>query len=733
MAGMIIFDPAPQLAIDASHTLYAPKGMQHPKDGLIFTVQLHNGVLLENDTVLFDDADQRQKVVDRYAAKYHLPPDPLGAVFMAMGDMVDTEIRYHNSLHVHSDPNQRYAMDAEGMYLVHNDGTRTPLTDFPVTMLAKITYDDGTGKLTQHMEIEATVRGRTTQHIISARDFSRMEWPIEILGPEAKIHVVPSVEKHLRSAIQTCSPAIATRTIFRHTGWREVDNQWHYLHSDGSITKEGFCTTVSVDLAGALASYRLPVPPTDPTRRREVFRASLALRTLAPGGGMMTILGATYVAPLRAFLGGHPPDFVTWITGASGRFKTEYAVLGLQHFGADFTSRTVPASFIDTGNSLERVSHAAKDALLLIDDYYPATDRQTRDAMDRAAGRLLRSIGNQTGRSRMQADTTLRPDLPPRCVALATGEHLPAGLSTNARLFLQHIDTPEDLATCKKHLTAAQDTKDCYSEAMACFLQWIAQHRSRLAHELPLLFRLLRDTAAALGTHAREPGHAAHLQLGWRVFTACAVDVGALTAEEREAILQETWKHLQALAIEQGALLHTDTTVQRFVGLLMSGFAAKRIYLRALDDQPPVQDGPETWGWTTRTIEGWQGRTDTVYDPGQAKMLGYLDAEYLYLLPEPLQEYLAQASRAADQTWHVDAKTLYRELDEAQLLTIKTGKKWPERVWGKTIQRRTIRVLHIKRTPLGALHSPDCDDDDPEAHPSIATDNDHESDHGIAI
>jgi hypothetical protein len=318
---------------------------------------------------------------------------------------------------------------------------------------------------------------------------------------------------------------------------------------------------------------------------------------------MVTILGATYVAPLRPFLLDHPPDFVGWIAGPSGRFKTEYAVLGMQHFGADFTSRNVPASFIATGNSLERLIYAAKDALFLVDDYYPAADRRTRDAMDLTAGRLLRSIGNQTGRPRMNPDTTLRPDLPPRGVALATGERLPEGHSTNARLLFQPVDLPADPEALTKALTRAQEAKRCYSEAMAFYLQWIAQHWEELHTKIPPRFRTLRTEAATLGTHAREPGHIAHLQLGWSVFTACAVEARALTAPEREALLAETFAHGQGLASAQGALLQSETTVTRFLGLLISGFAGKRIYVCTLNDEPPVSDTPESWGWSLRTVQ----------------------------------------------------------------------------------------------------------------------------------
>jgi hypothetical protein len=132
----------------------------------------------------------------------------------------------------------------------------------------------------------------------------------------------------------------------------------------------------------------------------------------------------------------------------------------------------------------------------------------------------------------------------------------------------------------------------------------------------------------------------------------------------------------------------------------MSGFAAKRLYVRALNDEPPVEDVPEAWGWSTRTIEGWQGHTHTVYEPGHAKMVGYLDADYLYLLPDPLREYLAHASRSADQAWPVDAATLYRELDEANLIESHRADTITKRLKLKKIHGHPTRLLWVRRARL---------------------------------
>ena len=98
---------------------------------------------------------------------------------------------------------------------------------------------------------------------------------------------------------------------------------------------------------------------------------------------------------------------------------------------------TLPASFVATANALERLTFATKDALLVCDDYFPARNKREADSMGQTADRLLRGVGNGSGRPRMRHDTTLRPGpAPARRDAGHGGNASPRGHSTNARLFL---------------------------------------------------------------------------------------------------------------------------------------------------------------------------------------------------------------------------------------------------------------------------------------------------------
>src|SRR5262249_46524061 len=290
------------------------------------------------------------------------------------------------------------------------------------------------GALRKSFEIEGIVNKRIIHCSVAAQDFSAMGWVAAQLGAEAVLAAGHGLKDHARAAMQHCSRDIAHRHVYEHLGWCLVQGQRCFLHGGGALTAHGLRDDVAVTLSGALARYRFPAPPTGADCVTAV-QASLALRSLLSEHGMAPLLGSTYLAPLRALLMPEPPDFTVWIQGRSGLFKSELAALIQAHWG-DFSRTSLPARFVATGNALERLLFATKDALLVCDDYFPAGNRREAEAMDQTAARLLRGVGNGSGRPRMQRDTTMQPDLPPRGLSLATGERLPEGHSTNARLFL---------------------------------------------------------------------------------------------------------------------------------------------------------------------------------------------------------------------------------------------------------------------------------------------------------
>jgi hypothetical protein len=705
-------DPVVQKDLGAGWSMNALESGRSP-GGITAHLVLMNGTPRHAKTLALGDEAAQHALVEVYATHTGLAARDLLKTLLQFILTIESATRLRDAKKPTAPKEHTYDEDEEGLWLVQETPqgqSRQQLANFSATITTDIVEDDGTPETRRFFEVMARYEQTYAQVRVAAKDFHGMAWVAETLG--AKAHIIPGAyqKEHTAAAIQDLSDAIEMHHTYVHTGWRRFGGIWHYLHGAGAIWAEGTTTAIAVSLADTLARYCLPAPPTAQART-DALKASLALRDVAPRQAMIPIVGMVYLAPLRTLLAGAPPDLTTWIVGPSGQFKSEYAALALAHFG-DFTRLTLPASFVATGNALERLCHALQDSLLVVDDFYPAGDRKHAEAMNNTADRLLRGIGNQAGRQRMRHDTSLRSDLPPRCLVLATGERLPAGHSTQARTFLVTVPKVQDndRQAWADALSAAQDTRGQLPAAMAAYLQCIAAQWDTLAALVPQRFHALRAAVAHEEGHAREPGQVAYLELGWDMFLRCAVDAGALTAEEAEACRTQVHTALCELTEEHSQILHAETTVNRFLTLLMDGLASKQIYLRALDDNAPPR--PTQWGWTEEWHYDREADTKVpVAEQKQAMLVGYVDEDFLYLLPEAIYRYLQQASQRAGRTWPVDATTLLRELDDAHMIRTDTkGEKQIHRLVLKKIRGKVVRCLWLKRPALTAWLG-ECPDD----------------------
>ena len=201
---------------------------------------------------------------------------------------------------------------------------------------------------------------------------------------------------------------------------------------------------------------------------------------------------------------------------------------------AGLDARNLPASWSSTGNALEGVLFAAKDALVVIDDFCPTGSSADVQRYHRDADRVFRAQGNRSGRQRMRADATLRPTKPPRGLAISTGEDTPRGQSLRSRVGVLEVG-PSDVDWAR--LTACQaDARDgVYARALVGFVGWLAPRYDEVRERMRADLDALRTVAYTDGQHRRTPGIVADLAYGLKLFLAYAVDVGAVTDDEAEA------------------------------------------------------------------------------------------------------------------------------------------------------------------------------------------------------
>ncbi len=552
------------------------------------------------------------------------------------------------------------------------------LANFEARITREIMLDDGSEQSIS-LEIESVIEGGAQPPIatVTAEKFAGMSWIVPAWGTRAIVSPGPSMRDHLRAAIQRCSTDVTREIRYAHTGWRRIDDRDVYLHGGGAIGENGVVDGITVELARDLSNYVLPAPP-DGDKLRQALRSSLGLLDVGPDRVTAPLLGAVY----RALLG--PSDFSVHVTGATGVFKTELSTLALRHFGSSFSSRRPPASWASTANALERLAHAAADALLLVDDFAPGGSLADVARLHREADRLLRAQGNLAGRARMRADGSLRPTRAPRGLILSTGEDVPRGQSLRARTLVLELEHG-DIDAAK--LSGAQAASAMYSAALAGVIRWLAPRLEEQRAELRDSIVSWRGRSAA---HARTPELLAQLMVGVNMVVKFSVESKSITATEAEALRQRAEQALREVGAAQAEQIRSVDPARRFVELLAASLVSGEAHLAdAVSGDAP--DTAPRWGW----------RSTMDKSAPLGRRIGWVNGCDLFLEPEATFAVVQRLGSTQGEALGVGLRSLWRRLQRSGfLVSAEAGRSTVRRLLAGSMRR----VLHLHAEALSSAY-----------------------------
>ena len=564
----------------------------------------------------------------------------------------------------------------------------TSLTNFTATITADVVEDDG-AETWRSFEMEAALGTRRYAFTVPAARFAGMGWVTEHLGAGAIVQPGFGQKDHARTAIQTLSGEIPLRHVYAHTGWRETEGRWVYLHAGGGIGSDGVIPALRVELSGGLSRRELPEPPLA-DELACVVRASLALWELAPEGVIVPLLAGAY----RAALG--ETDFSIHLSGRTGEGKSEIAALFQQHFGSGLDARNL-TSWESTENAIEGQAFQAKDQVLVLDDFAPTGSTNDVQRWHKKADRVLRAKGNAAGRGRMRSDTTLRPEKPPRALILSTGEDVPNGQSLRARMVNLEL-SPGQLDWQKLTVCQRDASEGLYAASMAGFVRWLAARHEGLRRSLLQERAVLRDAACQRDQHRRTPGTVADLALGLKYLLRFAYEVGAVEEHRADDLWAQGWQALCAVAGEQQQHQAASDPTLRFRELLGAAIASGAAHVATVSGVEPSTPG--AWGWRVYGEE-WR--------PLGARV-GWLDGEDLYMEPHASYAAAHKQGRDCGDALTVTPRTLKKRLDERGLLRSKDAGRQVHTV-RRTTEGSRRNVLHTASdflgVPLSGLDRPD--------------------------
>lgn len=578
------------------------------------------------------------------------------------------------------------ASQAGTFWIKHNeDGDKHVfLANFRAEIQSETLVDDGAVS-TRRLEIAGILStgDRLPLATCASGHFAQLNWVGEHWGTAAQIAPGIGQKDRLRYAIQVLSQNVQRRSVYAHTGWREVGSQWLYLSAGVCIGDAGAVNGIDMELPGSLADYELALSD----HPAAAIKASLELLNCASP----SISTPLFLAPYRALLSeALPVDFSLFLTGTTGSRKTELAALVQAHFGSRWHGKHLPAAWSSTANRLEQDAFRAKDAVLVVDDFCPGGATHDVARIHKEADRLLRAQGNRAGRGRMNADGSPRPAYYPRGLIVATGEDVPRGQSLRGRLLVLEFapDTVNlaQLTTMQQHAGAGR-----LAAAAGAFCQWLAAQLTALKKTLPARFQQKRAELMGAGAHSRHPDTLAELIITAEMFAQFAADAGVVLAPDWTTTITEAL--LQA-GKEQAQFIATEEPAGRFVRVITAALAAGLCHVKRKDGREPYASESEmsALGWQLRTF-GTGDREQSNWTP-QGPAIGWFEEHNLYLEPDAAYRTAAKFADEQGQALPLTQRSLFKAMESKGLIR----SKQPNRITNNIrVGGEIKRVLHISR------------------------------------
>ncbi len=552
----------------------------------------------------------------------------------------------------------------DGIEYAHN------LSDFWARIIEDVTIDDGL-ETTRRFTIEGGKQGSTFPPIRVATDtFKGLGWVVRHWGNDAILRSGQTTQDNFREFIQVYSArqGVLRKNVFAHTGWRQEKGKWVYLHAAGCLGDD----TVSVELPGDYITQGRYCLPREPQNEAEAIRAALDFLTLSTKPEIMyPLFGYTFLSVLTSVLS-PPPAFLVYLYGEKDSFKSTLAALCLAFFG--IYSKAGLANFDSTANALMKRAAILKDTLLVVDDYYPGHRQKDAQARESLAQRIIRDVGNRTGRGRLNSDTTEKPTPYPRGGVIITGELLPELQSTLSRIVAIELQASDlDL----NRLSALQDKAPLLPSAMTSFITWLQPRIGDIQAAFPVALADMRRRGAIEGSR-KLPEHGAYLQYALELLLQWAVDKKAMTESDRKWSINLAWLAIQRALDVHGKRVEGEDPARFFfeiVGSLLAQGKARMDHRHSGYDRDA-------------TIGGHGG-----------ELIGYYDGEFYYLLPAPVWLSVTTRLRLSGDTFPFNKGTLYDVLAKRGFLETNGDRSFSR----QRIKGQLTTVLKIRRDQADRL------------------------------
>ena len=180
--------------------------------------------------------------------------------------------------------------------------------------------------------------------------------------------------------------------------------------------------------------------------------------------------------------------------------------------------------------------------------------------------------------------------------------------------------------------------------------------------------------------------------IGWETFLSFAEDVGAITRQSAQLLLERVRAAVLDSASTQAGHQSSEEPATRFLALLGAAIGSGRAHVAGASDGD-APDEPDRWGWQM-VIVGTGDQQREEWRP-KGERVGWLDADDLFLDPEASFAAVQKLARDQGTSVPIKARTLWKRLSEQGHLASRDPGRRTNTV-RRTIGGRRSEILHLK-------------------------------------
>ena len=431
------------------------------------------------------------------------------------------------------------------------DENERPVCTFNIEVLSALKVLTSAG-VESHVMLELEFKdGKPVKVDVPLSDIERIDWPgLDkrcILNPDfarAKLHLANII----RLGLADEDLPVEELNLLDRTGIHRIGNTIAYCGGDRVITRSPDTDPLPKFKLAPLP-FRLDID-TDAYLKQVAFDGMRELVSLSEIGRPLVAHAISAITRSAYIAAGAPPCTVLDIVTTTGKFKTYYAATVTQLYNR--ADEVTPVSRMDgTPRFIEEILYDFSECTAVIDDRCTAKSSSIKRKNDETAEKITRSVGDKTGRGRMNGKT--RVQLKPRGNIVTTSEFETGIESTAARGLIVPLLTPIDGSRMDKY---QRREPLLVSTFYFYYIEWYVAHYDDICAELGRRLTKFRETPPQIHPRLRETQFC--LQSAYMLFLKFCEDSGFITAADAQSEYRSFGEQLVELVQAQHARTKPD-------------------------------------------------------------------------------------------------------------------------------------------------------------------------------